>query len=270
MPYYLTLGLWATFTIALFAWLLLGSFKSNREVFGSPWALPADGLATAIDNYLRAWDKAKVGTYLINSVLVTTASVGLILAVASPAAYVLARVEFAARWAVSYFFIAGMALPVQLIIIPLIVQLGDLRLINTLPGLVLVYAALGLPFTILLLTGFFRTLPRELEDAAAIDGGPLRTFTRVMLPVALPGIFTAAIFNFVDIWNEFFLVLLLIRDSELRTLPLGIYSMKASMTYTADWSALFAGIVIVILPSTVAFIFLSDRMMKGLSLAAGK
>lgn len=271
LPHYVVLGTWAAFTIGLIAWVVLGSFRTNQEVFGSPWSLPRDPITSAITNYTNAWNKAHVGTYLVNSVIVCGASVTLILVLAAPAAYVLSRVAFSGRWAINYYLIAGMGLPVQLIMIPLIVQMSDLKLINTLPGLIVVYSALSLPFTTLVLTGFFRTLSRELEDAAAIDGASkFTTFWRIMLPIAAPGLFTAAILNFVDIWNEFFLALLLIREAGKRTLPLGVYAMKQSMVYTADWSALFAGVVIVILPATIVFILVSDRIMRGLSLAAGR
>jgi N-acetylglucosamine transport system permease protein len=271
LPYYVVLGTWAAFTIGLIVWVVLGSFKTNQEVFGSPWSLPSDPITSAIINYTNAWDKAHVGTYLLNSVIVCGASVTLILVLAAPAAYVLSRVAFPGRWAINYYLIAGMGLPVQLIMIPLVVQMSDLKLINTLPGLIIVYSALALPFTTLVLTGFFRTLSRELEDAAAIDGASkFTTFWRIMLPIAAPGLFTAAILNFVEVWNEFLLVLVLISDPGKRTLPLGVYGMKQSMAYMGDWSALFAGIVIVILPATIVFILVSDRMMRGLSLAAGK
>jgi ABC-type glycerol-3-phosphate transport system permease component len=270
-PYYLVLIIWSAFTIGLMSWVVLSSFKTNQEIFASPWALPSDPIGAAIANYANAWGRSHVGTYLVNSVIVSAGSIALILVLGTPAAYILARVPFKMRWGVNYYLIAGMGLPVQLIGIPLIVEMSDFKLINTLQGLILVYSALAMPFTILLLTSYFKTLSRELEEAAQLDGASrLQTFLRIMVPSAMPGIFTAAILNFTDVWNEFFLVLLLVRDTDVKTMPLGVYAMKASMTITGDWSSLFAGIVIVILPATFIFVLVSDRMMTGLSLAAGK
>lgn len=270
-PYYAILVALCAFTIGLLAWVVLGSLKSNLEIFGSPWSLPIDPIANAIKNYSTAWTTAHLGDYFFNSVVVTGASVALILAVAAPAAYVLARMTFIGRTALSYYLIAGLGVPHVLIVVPLIVLMTDLHLVNTLPGLILVYSAVNVPFAVLLLTGFFRSLPQELEDAAAIDGASRFTaFVRVMLPIARPGIATAAVFAFVEVWNEFFLALLLIREGELRTMPLGIYSLKTAMTMTANWAGLYAGIIILILPATIIFILLADRMMRGLTLSAGK
>lgn len=270
-PYYAILIVLCAFTIGLLAWVVLGSLKSNIEIFGSPWSLPSDPIANGIKNYSTAWTRAHLGDYFVNSVVVTGASVAVIIAVAAPAAYVLARMTFIGRSALSYYLIAGLGVPHVLIVVPLIVLMTDLHLVNTLPGLILVYSAVNVPFAVLLLTGFFRSLPRELEDAAAIDGASrFTTFFRVMLPIARPGIGTAAVFAFVEVWNEFFLALLLIRDGELRTMPLGIYSLKTAMTMTANWAGLYAGVIILILPATIVFLLLADRMMRGLSLSAGK
>jgi ABC-type glycerol-3-phosphate transport system permease component len=270
-PYYAILVVLSAFTIGLLAWVVLGSLKSNIEIFGSPWSLPSDPIANGIKNYSTAWTRAHLGDYFVNSVVVTGASVAMIIAVAAPAAYVLARMTFIGRSALSYYLIAGLGVPHVLIVVPLIVLMTDLHLVNTLPGLILVYSAVNVPFAVLLLTGFFRSLPRELEDAAAIDGASrFTTFFRVMLPIARPGIGTAAVFAFVEVWNEFFLALLLIRDGELRTMPLGIYSLKTAMTMTANWAGLYAGVIILILPATIVFLLLADRMMRGLSLSAGK
>jgi ABC-type glycerol-3-phosphate transport system permease component len=270
-PYYLMLILWSVMTVMIFVWLVESSFKTNREVFRDPWSLPATPLAAAAANYSKAWATAQMSVYFVNSVVVTTASVILVVAVSAPAAYVLSRIPFRGNTFLSYYFIAGMGLPFQLILVPLYVLLARLNLLNTLQGLILTYVGVSVPFTILLLTGFFRTLPTELEDAAAIDGSSeFGVFWRVMLPLAGPGLFTAAIFNFVTIWNEFLLALLIINQDSLRTMPLGVYSIRTTMQYTADWAALFAALVIVIIPSFLIYLLLSERIMAGLTLGSSK
>lgn len=271
VPYYAVLIVWALLTIFIFAWLVESSFKTNQEVFGSPWALPATPLESALSNYAKAWDLSHMSVYFANSVIVTLMSVILVVAVSSPAAYALSRVKFPGNSVVTYYFIAGMGLPFQLILVPLFVLLARLQLVNTLQGLIITYVGVSIPFTILLLTSFFRTLPTELEDAGAIDGASeYGIFFRIMLPLAAPGIITAAIFNFVSMWNEFLLALLIINKDALRTMPLGIYNIRYSMQYTADWAALFAAVVIVILPSFLIYLVVSDRVISGLTLGASK
>jgi ABC-type glycerol-3-phosphate transport system permease component len=269
--YYVVLIAWSAVTIFIFVWLLLSSLKTNREVFGSPWALPATPLEAASANFGKAWNLSKMGSYLGNSILVTSLSVLLVVAVSAPASYALSRMKFFGSGILSYYFIAGMGLPLQLMLIPLFVLLTQFKLANSLQGLILVYVAVSIPFTVLLLTGFFRTLPTELEDAAAIDGcTEFGTFWRVMMPLASPGLMTASILNFVSIWNEFLLALLIIQKDTLRTMPLGIYGLRYSMQYTADWSALFAGVVIIIIPNLVFYLIFSDRITSGLTLGSGK
>jgi ABC-type glycerol-3-phosphate transport system permease component len=269
--YYLILGGWASITIAIFLWLLNGSLKSNLEVFSSPWSLPANVLETGPENYSTAWSTANMGGYFFNSVLVTTVAVIVTVAVSAPAAYALSRVAFPGNRAINYYFIAGMGLPFQLILVPLYVMLVQVGLVNSLTGLIVVYVGVSIPFTILLLTGFFRSLPTELEEAGSVDGASeFGIFFRIMMPIATPGLFTAAIFNFVIIWQEFLLAQLLINSDANRTLPVGLLNLRQTMQYSSEWSAMFAAVLIVIVPSFIIFVLLSDRIMSGLTLGAGK
>src|SRR5439155_2677506 len=149
---------WSVVTLFIFVWLLLSSLKTNVEVFGSPWALPGTPLEAATANFGKAWNLSKMGSYLGNSVIVTVLSVLGVVAVSAPASYALSRMRFFGNNFLSYYFIAGMGLPLQLMLIPLFVLLSQLKLANSLQGLILVYVAVSIPFTVLLLTGFFRTL----------------------------------------------------------------------------------------------------------------
>jgi ABC-type glycerol-3-phosphate transport system permease component len=270
-PYYTVLIAWAAFSLLLLLWLVLTSTKTNVEVFGSIWTLPATPIEAAAANFGKAWNTSRIGAFLGNSLVTTSLSVLLVVIVSAPAAYALSRIQFPGRTFLSYYFIAGMGLPLQLIMIPLFVLLSQLKLANTLQGLIMAYVAVSIPFTILLLTGFFRTLPSELEDAAAIDGcSETGIFFRVMLPLGSPGLMTAVILNFVTIWNEFLLAMLIIKKDEFRTMPIGIYGLRMTMQYTADWAALFAGIVIVLVPNLIFYILFSDRIASGLTLGAEK
>lgn len=269
--YYAILSSWAAVTIFIFLWLFNGSLKSNAEVFSSPWSLPSNVTETGPENYITAWTTANMGGYFVNSLFVTTVSVVITVAVSAPAAYVLSRIAFPGSTAINYYFIAGMGLPFQLILVPLYVMLIQVGLVNTRMGLILVYVGVSIPFTILLLTGFFRSLPSELEEAASVDGcSEFGIFIRIMMPIATPGLFTAAIFNFVIVWQEFLLAQLIINSDANRTLPVGLLNLRQTMQYGAEWSAMFAAVLIVVIPSFIVFVALSDRIMAGLTLGAGK
>lgn len=270
-PYYAFLIVFSLITILIFLWLVESSFKTNQEVFGSVWALPATALKAAITNYSKAWNLSHMSLYFSNSLIVTLCSVVLVVLVSAPAAYAISRVYFPGNSVVTYYFVAGLGLPYQLILVPLYVLLTKLHLANSLQGLILTYVGVSVPFTILLLSSFFRTLPTELEDAAAVDGcSEFGIFWNVMMPLAGPGMFTAAIFNFVSMWNEFLLAKLIVTTDVLKTLPLGVMSIRSSMQYTADWSGLFAAVLIVIIPNFVAYLVFSDRIMAGLTLGSSR
>jgi N-acetylglucosamine transport system permease protein len=267
-PSYIFLGAWSLFTVFVIGWLGLASLKSNREVFREPWKLPAE---LQFGNYEKAWEANTLGTNFFNSIVIVGSAVFIILLVSAPAAYILSRVKFRGSGVITMTYIAGIGIPFPLLFIPLFKILADLHLINTIPGLVLVYVSLSIPFTVYILTGFFATLPSELEDAAVIDGcTDFQVFRRVMLPLASPGILTAAIFNFIGLWNEFQLALIFIQDPGKRPLSLGLYSLKNSMTYTGDWVGLFAGVVLVMVPTILLFLILSERMISGITMGSVK
>ena len=268
VPSYALLSLWAAFAIFCVLWLIFTSFKTNRELFQNVWALPTK---IVFANYAKAWQVVRMGDYFVNSIIIVFASVALVLIISTPASYVLSRFTFVGRKLVTNIFIAGMGVPTPLLFIPLFALLSVLRLISTLPGLILVYTSLSIPFTVYLLTGFFVTLPSDLEESAVIDGASEFTiFSRIMLPLATPGIITAAIFNFITLWNEYMLALVYISEPDRRPLLLGLYSLSNSMQYTGDWVGLYAGAVIVIVPTIILFIILSERMIEGITMGASK
>ena len=268
LPSYLFLGAWSLFTILAIAWVVLASLKTNRDVFRQPFAIPTD---PQFVNYARVWSNSNVGQAFLNSLIIVGISVVLILLVSAPAAYVLSRAKFKGRGLLTMIYIAGIGIPYPLLFIPLFALLAGLKLINTIPEIILVYVSLSIPFTVYILTGFFSSLPQELEDAAVIDGcNAFNVFRKVMLPLASPGLITAAIFNFIGLWNEFQLALIFIQDPGKRPLSLSLYSLKNSMTYSGDWAGLFAGVVIVIVPTVLLFIWLSERMISGITLGSVK
>lgn len=268
LPSYLLLGGWSLFTIFAISWVALASLKTNRDVFRKPFEFPVE---PQFENYARVWETSQVGHSFINSLIMVSISVIIVLLVSAPAAYVLSRARFKGRGLLTMVFIAGIGIPYPLLFIPLFALLAGLRLINTMPGLILVYISLSIPFTVYILTGFFGSLPQEIEDAAVIDGcNDFDVFRRVMLPLAAPGLITASIFNFIALWNEFQLALIFIQDPDMRPLSLSLYSLKNAMTYSGDWAGLFAGVVIVIVPTVILFVWLSERMISGMTLGSVK
>jgi len=265
---YLILILWCSFTLFCLFWVLVTSIKSNRDLFQNVWSMPKE---IHVENYVKVWKTFDLGLYFRNSVVLVPISVLIILGVSAPAAYVLSRANFKGREFMMNFFIMGMGVPFVILLIPLYFLLTRLKIIDSLFGLTFVYISLSLPFTIFMLYGFFKTFPSELEEAAAIDGcTPFMSFIRVVLPISSPGLITVCIFNFIGIWNEYLLALVLLRSENKRLLSLGLYALQSSMQYMGDWVALFAGVVIVLSPLLIFYVVMSERIMEGLTLGALK
>ena len=246
--------------------MVLSSFKTNAEIFTSPFALPQ---SFTLANAGKVWTDTNFVQYLANSLIVTGASIVLILLFSTMAAYAIARYEFRFSNAVLMFFLSGMTVPLKLAIIPLFIQLDTLHLIDTYTGLVLVYVAMGIPSAIFIMTGFLRSLPRELEEAARLDGAnELRVMVSVMLPMTRPAMVIVAIQNAVPIWNDFFFPLILITSDRLKTLPQGLTVFMGE--FTTNWGVLFTGLSLAALPITLVYIALSRQFIAGITQGAVK
>lgn len=262
------LWFWAAFSIFAFLWVIFASLKTTKDFFGGAWSLPS---RLHWENYVRALAGSGLGIAIINSLVVVAISIVLLNVLAAPAAYTLTRIRFRGAKLLLNLFILGVGVPVQVIIIPLFFLMNGLHLVDSLAGLVIAYVATSLPFTVFFLTGFFRSLPGELEEAAIIDGANrFQTFSRIMLPLAVPGLITVSIFNVVFLLNEFLLALTLLSTNTNYTLALGLYSLYGNMKYTGDWVGLFAGFSVIMLPSMLVYVFLSTRIMEGLTVGATK
>lgn len=256
-------------------WLVTTSLKDSWGIFKTPWGLPTD---LRWFNYSNAMEKGALAHKIWNSLLVDTISLVLILWFSAMAGYVLARFKFWGNRLLFGMFLSGMTVPVFLAIVPLFILMSSLRipivdipLLGTRTGLVIVYVAYSLSFTIFVLTGFFRGLPWELAEAAVIDGcTPSQIFWKIMLPLAKPGLATAGIFVFIGLWNEYPLALVLLQDEATHTLPLGIANLTMTQKYAADWGALFAGLTIGVLPTLVLYAFFQRQIQEGLTAGAVK
>jgi N-acetylglucosamine transport system permease protein len=251
---------WTVMVVVPFTWALLASVKTSGEIFGSPWALPA---AFQWSNFARAWDKG-VGQYLLNSLVVVTGGVVLTMLFGSMAAYVLARYRFPGNRVIFYLFAAGMMFPVFLAIVPLFFVVRNLGMLSTYQGLILVYVAYSLPFTVFFMHAFFRTLPTSIAEAAFLDGcSHTGVFFRVMLPMAKPGLLSIGIFNAIGQFNQFVLPQFL--SPERPVLAQGIATLLESQRYEGDWGALFAALTIAMVPVVVVYLLFYRQVQAGLT-----
>lgn len=261
----------AAFNVFVLIFMLFSSFKSTNQIFETPWSPPK---ILHFENWAEAWNDSGFGQAALNTVvLVATSSISII-AIAAPAAYMLSRTESRSAGALSLFFTLGIGIPTQVTIIPLFVMMSRVDLINNRFGLYLTYTAISLPFTVFLLTGFFRSLPGRLEEAATIDGaGTVRTFVQIMLPLARSGLITAFVLNVIGLWNETLIALVFIQDQSKSTLSLSLLSFMSTITQYSDhanYGALFAGVSILVLPMLIIYVWLGRRIVQGVTLGATK
>jgi N-acetylglucosamine transport system permease protein len=252
------LVLWSVIVIVPFVWVLVSSFKTTREILGSPFSLPAKW---QFDNYAHAWTDAGIGRFFFNTVIVVGCALFLVMLLGAMCAYVLARFEFPGRRLIYNLMLGGLTFPVFLVIVPLFFVLRDIGLLNTLPGLILTYVAYALPFTVFFLHAFFKTLPQDVYEAAVIDGAnEWRTFFSIMLPMAGPGMASVAIFNFLGLWNQFLLPVALNTSQDNYVLTQGMASFASQAGYSVDFGALFAAVVMTVLPVLVVYLIFQRRL----------
>jgi N-acetylglucosamine transport system permease protein len=254
---------WSIIVIVPFLWVVLSSFKTTKEILASPFSIPAHW---GFDNYAHAWTDAGIRTFFLNTVIVVCVALVLVMLLGSMCAYVLARFQFPGARFIYYLMLAGLTFPIFLAVVPLFFVLKNIHLLNTLPGLIMVYVAFALPFTVFFLYAFFKTLPEDVYEAAMIDGaGEWRTFFRIMLPMARPGIAAVAIFNFLGLWNQFLLPVALNTDQSRYVLTQGMASFASQAGYAVDFGALFAAVVITVVPVLIVYVIFQRRLEGSVS-----
>jgi N-acetylglucosamine transport system permease protein len=254
---------WAVIICAPLLWVLMSSFKTTQQIFASPFTLPT---SFNFDNYVSAWTTASIGTYFFNTVIVVGFALVIVMLLGSMCAYYLARYEFKGSKVIYYLMLAGLTFPVFLAVVPLFQTLRGFGLLNTFPGLIITYVAFALPFTVFFLYAFFRTLPQEVAEAAMIDGaGPWRIFFTIMLPMAAPGMASVAIFNFLGLWNQFLLPIALNTNTANYVLSQGMASFASQAGYAVNFGALFAAVVITVLPVLVTYIIFQRQLQGSVS-----
>ncbi|MEF2245137.1 MULTISPECIES: carbohydrate ABC transporter permease [unclassified Paenibacillus] len=276
---YLILSILAVVIIIPVFWAFIASIKQDSEFYGNPWAMPA---GIYLQNFADAWLKAKMGDYMLNSVLLTAMAIGLLLVIALPAAYVLARYKFKGSAFWNTLFMAGLFINMNYIVVPIFLMLnngdkaarsllGQPIFLNNLFMLALVYTAMALPFTVYLLSGYFKSLSKEYEEAASVDGaGYFRTMVQVIMPMAKPAIVTIILFNFLSFWNEYIISMTLLTKPDLKTLPVGLMNLMAAQKSAVEYGQLYAGLVLVMLPTLILYILVQKKLTQGMTMGGLK
>lgn len=263
----LQIPLWLYFIVSVYplVWMISYSLKNNDEIFvTNPFGLPTH---FRFENYVNAWTQFNIPRYFMNSLVVSVVSTLFILLLALMFAFAVARMQWKFRSAVRTYMVVGMFMPLQVIMIPLAILVRDLHLTNTYGALVIPYIAIGLPFSTMVFYGFLTGIPKEIEEAACMDGASIyRLFAQVILPLAAPAIATVAIFQFLNNWNEFTLAYILISDENMKTLPLGLQFFQGS--YSTDWGAMGAVMTIASLPMVLLYLLLSEQVERAMTVGS--
>lgn len=267
-PGYIILSLWVLFTFVLLGWVIGASFSTSKEIFSGGVFKFETGLH--FENYAKAWNTSNVSVFFTNSLVYAAISCVLLIVICAPAAYVLSRFTFIGNKLIQNGFVAAMGVPATMIVLPLFGLVAGWNILNVSLAnravLVFLYVGINVPYTTIFLLTFFSNLSRAFEEAAAIDGcPPMKTFWKIMLPMAQPGIITVTIFNFINVWNEYFMSLIFANSDKVKSVAIGLYGMINSMRYTGDYAGMFAAVVIVFLPTFLLYIFLSEKIIAGVT-----
>lgn len=246
--------------------LFLSSFKSTREIFMNPFALPE---IWRFENYVKVWQKGGFDKYFLNSIFVTAVAMFFVLLFGSMAANGIARYSYKMKLIVYMLFLSGIVLPLKAAIIPLFLLIENLHLTDSRVALILIFTAMGIPSTVFILSGFMKSIPKELEYAARIDGcNDLMIYRHVIMPLSMSSITLVTIYNIVPIWNDFFFPLIFISTDRKKTLPLGVSSFFGQ--YQIQWDLIFAALSIAIIPMIIVYMFMSKYFIKGMTAGAVK
>lgn len=267
-PGYIILTLWVLFTFVLLGWVVGASFSTSKEIFSGGVFKFETGIH--LENYVKAWNTSNVSVFFVNSLVYATISCVLLIVICAPAAYVLARFTFLGNKLIQNGFVAAMGVPATMIVLPLFGLVAGWNILNVSLAnravLIFLYVGINVPYTTIFLLTFFSNLSKSFEEAAAIDGcPPMKTFWKIMLPMAQPGIITVTIFNFINVWNEYFMSLIFANSDRVKSVAIGLYGMINSMRYTGDYAGMFAAVVIVFLPTFILYVFLSEKIIAGVT-----
>ena len=259
----LILLVYAVIVIFPMVWCIMSSLKTTKEFYADVWALPS---SLYFQNFKTAWETANIGINVVNSIVIVGCTVLLAMILAAMISYVVTRYRFPGSGYIKILFILGTFVPLMLGTIPEFLILQKLHLYNTRIGLILVYTAYSLPLSVMIMTSIFETLPSTYSEAAMIDGcNHFQVFFRIMLPLARSGLVTISIFNFLWTWNDYLYAMTFLPSASKRTLPVGMVMLQSTAMYKTDWGALFAGLVIIMIPSVLVYAFFNKQLQSGMN-----
>lgn len=253
-------------TLYPFLWLVLSAFKTNEDFYVRPFGLPQ---VWHSENFMKAWDSSRLGTAFGNSLIVALGALVLTLFIAALTSFILARFQFRWKGGVLAFFVVGMLIPIHSTLVPLFILMKQMSLLNTYWALILPYTAFALPTAVFVLTAYLTSVPRDLEEAAFIDGtGLWGLFFRIMLPMSIPALATVTILSFLHSWNDFSFALVFINKTALKTLPLAIANFADG--YQTDYGLTLAAMTLSVIPTIALYLAFQEQMMKGMTAGAVK
>lgn len=260
------LAIYSVLTVYPLFWLLISAFKTDQDFFLRPFGIPRDWLASNLE---RAWSVGHMGQGFLNSIIVTAASLVLTLLVGSIAAHIVARYRFKLKPLVMGLFMIGMLIPIHSTLVPLFIMMKQMNILNSYAALLFPYTAFALPTAIFIVSAFMSSVPRDLEEAAMMDGNGLwGVFWRVMLPISRPALATTGILSFLQFWNDYAFALIFISNNALKTLPLSLSIFTTG--YSTNYGLTMAAIAIAAVPTIVIYLLLQEQVMKGMTAGAVK
>lgn len=268
LPGYLIILIWVGFTLYLLGWILAASLSTTADIFAGKTFEFATGFH--FENYVTAWGSGGIAKFFTNSLFYASISCVLLILICAPAAYVLSRFTFLGNKVIQMGLVSAMGVPIIMIILPLFAVIANLGLLNSLMStritLIFLYVGINVPYTTIFLLSFFSNISRTYEEAATIDGSSFNnTFWKIMFPMAQSGLATVTIFNFINIWNEYFVSLIFANSDALKPVAVGLYGMLQSMQYTGNWAGMFASVIIVFIPTLILYLLLSEKIIGGIT-----
>jgi raffinose/stachyose/melibiose transport system permease protein len=263
---YILLIIYAFITLFPIIWLFFTALKTNSEVYLNPWALPK---VPQLENYIEAWNAGKMNIYMKNSIILGLFCTFISLVISCMAAYGITRFKTRVSKYANLYFLFGILVPIHSVIIPLFIIMSKVRLLNTIAALMVIYTTFVLPVSIFLLSSSMSAIPKELEEAAIMDGcGFIKVFKNIIMPVSRPALATVAILNFLFVWNEYIFALIFTGSDAIRTLPVGLANFSG--VYGSNYATMAAGVMIAVIPSITIYICMQERVIKGITAGAVK
>ncbi|MCR8843234.1 carbohydrate ABC transporter permease [Paenibacillus sp. SC116] len=260
------LGFYALVTLYPLFWMFMSAFKTNADFFANPFSLPA---SWNWSNFARAWEVSGMGKATMNSLFVTFVSLVLTLFFGALTAYIISRFEFKGRGILYSLLLLGLLIPIHSTLVPLFSMMSMMGIFDTHAALILPYTAFELPIAVFIITAYLANIPREMEEAALVDGaGYTGIFLRLILPITLPALSTVAILGFLRFWNDFAFALVFINDPDLKTLPLSLSVFADG--FTTDYSLTMAALSMASLPTIIVYLMFQEQVMKGMAAGAVK